>query len=52
MANLQFTAWMVLSNDDECKAELGDIWGCDLPLELWCIVCDREYMCEESCGSF
>ena len=52
VADLQFTARMVLSNGDERKTKLGNIWGCDLPLELWCIACNREYMCEKSCGSF
>ena len=52
VADLQFTARMVLSNGDEYKTKLGNIWGCDLPLELWRIACNREYMCEKSCGSF
>ena len=52
VADLQFTARMVLSNGDECKTKLGNIWGSNLPLELWCIACNREYMCEKSCGSF
>jgi hypothetical protein len=34
MADLQFTALVILSDNDECKTKLGDIWGCNLSLEF------------------
>jgi len=52
MADLQFTACVILSDGDEGKAKLRDIWGCNLPLKLWCMDCSREYMSEESYGGF
>ena len=50
-ADPQFTIWVVFSNDGKRKAELGDIWGGDLPLELRSIDCDRENISEKSCNS-
>jgi hypothetical protein len=52
MADLQFTAWIILSDGDEYKGKLGDIRGCNLSLELWRIDCSREYVSEESGGGF
>ena len=52
MADLQFAACVILGNDDECKAKLWDIWGCNLPLELWRMDCNREDMSEEPYSRF
>jgi hypothetical protein len=52
MADLQFAACVILGNDDECKAKLWDIRGCNLPLELWHIDCNREYMSEKPYSDF
>ena len=52
MTDLQFTAWVILSDDDECKAKLGDIWRCNLSLEFWRIDGNRENMSEKSHGDF
>lgn len=52
MADLQFTACVILGNDDERKAKLWDIRGCNLPLELWHVDCNREDMSEEPYSSF
>ena len=43
---------MLLGDDDEGKAKLWDVWGCDLPLELWRIDRNREDVSEESYGGF
>jgi hypothetical protein len=43
---------VVLGDDDERKAKLWDVWGRNLPLELWRIDRNREYVSEESYGGF
>ena len=52
MADLQVTAWVILSDDDECNAKLGDIRGGNLSLKFWRIECNRENMSEKSHGGF
>ena len=51
-ADLQFTTRVVLGSGDEHKAELRNVWGRNLSLELRNIDCNRENVSEKAHSGF